>query len=115
MIPNPMGWSDYTREALSADLLISELQDVDGNVIYRVQPEAKEVVDIETAERHPIFFETLYCMVPAGVQAIVLANGKTIPVGGKTGTTNEYRNAVFGLRSESRRGQISVLHRLCGW
>lgn len=77
-------------------LLIQEIRDVDGNVLYRARPQSREVTTPEIAAmsadilRNVVRFGT-------GRRALdaVAAGGASVPFGGKTGTTNDFRNAAF--------------------
>jgi penicillin-binding protein 1A len=81
---------------LAPTLLIAEIRDVDGNVLYRAQPTPRVVasgeVAAETADilRNVVRFGT-------GRRALdsIRAGTAAVPVGGKTGTTNGYKNVAF--------------------
>lgn len=77
-------------------LLIAEIRDRDGNVIYRARPEAEEITD-PVAGR--LTGDILRNVVRWGtgrraLEAVTLGRSP-VPVAGKTGTTNSYRNAAF--------------------
>ena len=96
-VPGPGGLGGATvGSPPSPTLLISELRDVDGNVIYRANPTSERVGHVETAA---MTADILRNVVQHGTgrraARAVTEQGFPIPVGGKTGTTNEYRNAAF--------------------
>jgi len=77
-------------------LLISELRDVDGNILYRADPVSTRVAQAEAGQ---MSVDILRNVVRWGTgrraaDAVVLG-GASVPLGGKTGTTNEFRNAAF--------------------
>ena len=77
-------------------LLISEIRDVDGNVIYRATPTPRRVSPTEVAD---MTADILRNVVGHGTgrraEGLIAAGGAKIPLGGKTGTTNDFRNAAF--------------------
>jgi penicillin-binding protein 1A len=84
-------------EAPGPARLISEIRTAEGDVVYRAAPRptapvAEPAVGAMTADilRNVVLHGT-------GVRArdAVLHGGRPVPVGGKTGTTNDYRNAAF--------------------
>lgn len=81
---------------LASTLLIAEVRDVDGNVIYRAKPEFTPVGDPGTGA---LTADILRNVVRwgTGQRALygVKAGAGHVPLGGKTGTTNEFRNAAF--------------------
>ncbi|MBT3223005.1 MAG: hypothetical protein HN348_28355 [Proteobacteria bacterium] len=91
----------------ASTLLIAEIRDVDGNALYRAEPESTQVVPPHIGEttadilRNVVRFGTGRRAVSA-----VTLGGQPVPLGGKTGTTNEFRNAAFvGFAPKfSRRG-----------
>lgn len=89
------GWLPVGAPA-DPTLLIKEIRDVDGKVIYRATPEATEVA----AQPVPaLTADILRNVVVHGtgrraLRGIELGEG-FVPALGKTGTTNEYRNAAF--------------------
>jgi penicillin-binding protein 1A len=77
-------------------LLISEIRDVDGRVLYRATPTPKEIAP---GAPGPLTADILRNVVVHGtgrraLSAVELGGG-AIPLGGKTGTTNDYKNAAF--------------------
>jgi len=76
--------------------LIAEIRDVDGNVLYRATPEP---VDVATETTAHLTADILRNVVQHGTgrraHGTVTAHGVDIPVGGKTGTTNDFKNAAF--------------------
>ena len=73
-------------------LLIAEIRDREGNVIYRVDPKAETVADPVAGQ---LTVDILRNTVTHGTgrRATRIASG--FPLGGKTGTTNDYKNAAF--------------------
>ncbi len=84
-------------------LLIAEIRDRDGNVLYRARSEAAEVLDpVSVALTRDILENTV--QHGTGRLAIQAAPGWNL--GGKTGTTNDFRNAAFlGQVPRTRDGQ----------
>jgi penicillin-binding protein 1A len=77
-------------------LLIAEVRDVDGRVLYRAKPASRPVADPHSGS---LTADILRNVVVHGtgrraVEAVHLGP-VVVPVGGKTGTTNDYRNAAF--------------------
>lgn len=76
--------------------LIQEIRDVDGRVLYRADPELTEIADPLIGEmtadilRNVVLFGT-----GKRAQKAVPHGGPAVPVGGKTGTTNDFKNAAF--------------------
>jgi len=76
--------------------LISEIRDRDGNVLYRAKPVPEPVADpvagrlVDDVLRNVVRHGT-------GRRALgaVTLGGAPVPVAGKTGTTNGYKNAAF--------------------
>lgn len=80
----------------SATLLIREIRGVDGEVLYRATPTKTRIAEAPIAD---MTVDILRNVVLHGTgrrarQALTL-DGVPIPVGGKTGTTNDFRNAAF--------------------
>lgn len=77
-------------------LLIAEIRDVDGRVLYAAEPRPERVAARPTGHmtadilRNVVRFGT----GRRALHAITLG-GAPVPVGGKTGTTNDFRNAAF--------------------
>lgn len=80
----------------SPTLLIAEIRDVDGRVIYKAEPEAREVAEPDTAD---MTSDILANVVEHGTgrraNGVIALGGAPVPLGGKTGTTNDFRNAAF--------------------
>ncbi len=76
--------------------LIAEIRDAGGNVIYRLRNESAQITDPRAGE---LVGGVLRNVVQAGTgrraAAAVTLGGKPVPLAGKTGTTNDYRNAAF--------------------
>jgi membrane peptidoglycan carboxypeptidase len=92
-----------------AATLIAEIRDAAGNVIYRAKPTAEVVVDPESGE---LVGDILRNVVRWGTgrraAGAVPIDGVPIPVAGKTGTTNDYRNAAFlGFAPRARQGRYA--------
>jgi penicillin-binding protein 1A len=86
------------RVAAPADpgLLIAEIRDVDGQVLYRARPEPKQVAPPESgAMTADILRNVVRWGTGRRAAEGITAAGNPIPVGGKTGTTNDYKNAAF--------------------
>lgn len=80
----------------ASTLLIAEIRDVDGRVIYRAEPRAEELASREIAHMST---DVLRNVVRHGtgqraLRAVQLG-GAAVPLAGKTGTTNDFRNAAF--------------------
>ncbi len=77
-------------------LLIAEIRDAQGNVLYQARPRGQRVADPEVAA---LTADILRNVVRWGTgrraATAIDAGGSPLPVGGKTGTTNDYRNAAF--------------------
>ncbi len=79
------------------DVLIQEIRDASGRLLYRAEPEMRRVASTETAD---MTSSVLANVVRHGTArrargALKTASGAAVPFGGKTGTTNEFRNAAF--------------------
>lgn len=76
--------------------LIAEIRDARGNVLYRATPRAVPVADPAVG---PLLGDVLRNVVRVGTgrraAAAVALGGAPLPLAGKTGTTNDYRNAAF--------------------
>ncbi len=92
-----------------AATLIAEIRDAAGNVLYRARPEPEQVLDPRSGE---LVGDLLRNVVRVGtgrraVDALQIG-GVTVPLAGKTGTTNDYRNAAFlGFAPRSRDGRYA--------
>ena len=76
--------------------LIEEIRDVDGRVLYRATPTSTRVADGRIGE---MTADILRNVVEHGtgrraLHAVKLDDAQ-VPVGGKTGTTNDFKNAAF--------------------
>jgi membrane peptidoglycan carboxypeptidase len=87
--------------------LIAEIRDSKGNVLYRARPVAEKVLDPRSGE---LAGDILRNVVRIGTgrraaRAVELG-GAPVPLAGKTGTTNDYRNAAFlGFAPRAREGR----------
>jgi penicillin-binding protein 1A len=79
-----------TGGRVSAPMLITHIEDRDGNVIQRFEPDRRQALSPPTAA---VMSSMLQGVVTRGTGARVAALGR--PVGGKTGTTNELADAWF--------------------
>lgn len=75
-----------------AALLIAEIRDRDGNVLYRAEPEPVRVADPVSAA---LTQDILQNVVRHGTGRRAAAAAPGFELGGKTGTTNDYKNAAF--------------------
>jgi hypothetical protein len=87
--------------------LIAEIRDSAGNVLYRAQPRAETVLDARSGE---LVGDILRNVVRLGTGRraadAVKVGGFSLPLAGKTGTTNDYRNAAFmGFAPVARDGR----------
>jgi len=84
------------QQVPASTLLIAELRDVDGKVLYRAAPEEVRVATPVIGE---MTSDILHNVVLHGTgrraHSAVFVDGGVVPVGGKTGTTNDFRNAAF--------------------
>lgn len=80
----------------SASLLIGEIRDVDGKVLYRADGRTTTVTDPEIGGMTTDILRNvvLHGTGRRAADAVKLGS-TTVPVAGKTGTTNDYRNAAF--------------------
>lgn len=90
-------------EPRAATLLIKEIRDADDNVLYRAQPVSKSVSDPNAAA---MTVDVLEQVIAHGTgqraHGAVSVGGAALPLAGKTGTTNDFRNAAFlGLAPEA--------------
>jgi penicillin-binding protein 1A len=88
---------DGTKEELrTATALIQEIRTVDGDVLYRATPTATQVSEPVVGE---LTQDILWNVVQHGTgqraKTAIVHGGRPVPVGGKTGTTNDFRNAAF--------------------
>lgn len=77
-------------------LLIAEIRDVDGNVLYQASGKAEQITPVDVAD---MTADILRNVVEHGTGArangLLTAGAGKVPLGGKTGTTNDFRNAAF--------------------
>lgn len=77
-------------------LLIAEIRDVDDNVLYRAEPLPRRVAPREAGQ---MTADILRNVVLHGTgrraKTAVAEDDVPVPLGGKTGTTNDFKNAVF--------------------
>ncbi len=73
-------------------LLIRRVEDHEGNVLYEAEPALTPAVSETTAF---LMASMLSDVINAGTAARARTLGFTLPAGGKTGTTNEYRDSWF--------------------
>ncbi len=78
--------------ALAAPILIRRVTSRDGQVLFQVEPTATPAVSPSTAF---LITSMLEDVVNAGTAAQSRSLGFRLPAAGKTGTTNEYRDAWF--------------------
>jgi penicillin-binding protein 1A len=88
--------------------LIAEIRDAEGNVLYRAHPEPHVVADPVSAE---VLGDVLRNVVRLGTgrraASAVTLGGAPLPLAGKTGTTNDYRNAAFiGIAPTTGGGEL---------
>jgi membrane peptidoglycan carboxypeptidase len=80
----------------TSTLLIAEIRDVDDNVLYRAEPSVERVAPVEAGEmtadilRNVVLYGT-----GRRAKTAVGEDDVPVPLGGKTGTTNDFKNAVF--------------------
>jgi len=80
----------------SPTLLIAEIRDVDGRVIYKAKGASQEVTSSGVGEMtSDILRNTVLWGTGKRARQAIDAAGAALPVGGKTGTTNAFRNAAF--------------------
>lgn len=79
--------------------IIESITDADGHVIWHNQPSARRVFSPRTTAITTAILQKI--TKPGGTAGRMQQLGFTAPAGGKTGTTNSYRNAWFcGFTSE---------------
>jgi hypothetical protein len=87
-------------------LLIQEVRDRHGNVLYRAAPAAEEAFSLREGA---LVEDMLANVVAHGTARRVSRSLAALSVGGKTGTTNGYRNAAFlGFVEGSKRYHLGV-------
>lgn len=77
-------------------LLIAEIRDVDDNVLYRAEGVPERIASVDVADMSTDILRNvvLHGTGRRAVTAVKLDDG-VVPLGGKTGTTNDYKNAAF--------------------
>ncbi len=87
---------DDVEKIPTSTLLIQEIRDVDGHVLYRAVPTPTRVAERPVAE---MTVDILRNVVLHGTgrraKTSLSLGGHPLPVGGKTGTTNDFKNAAF--------------------
>lgn len=77
-------------------LLISEIQDVDGRVLYRARPQGEERTSQDVARRtYKVMEDVVEWGTGRRAKGAVEIAGAPWPLAGKTGTTNGFKNAAF--------------------
>ena len=82
-------------ETTSPALLIAEIRDVDGNVLYQARPKRTEIAREGTPQLTAHILRNVVRHGTGRRALAVVHAGRQVPVGGKTGTTNDFRNAAF--------------------
>lgn len=76
--------------------LIAEMRDRDGNVIYKAKPVPEPVADpVAGRQSGDILRNVVRWGTGRRATGAVTLDGVAVPVAGKTGTTNGYKNAAF--------------------
>ena len=90
------GGVQHVPEPLASTLLIAEIRDVDGRVLYRATPtEVLVTSEASGAMTTDILANVITHGTGARARDVVKVGGAPIPLAGKTGTTNDFRNAAF--------------------
>jgi penicillin-binding protein 1A len=80
----------------TSTLLIAEIRDRNGQVLYRATPRGEQVTTVQSGR---LIGDVLRNVVRSGTGRSALGavtlGGRPVPVAGKTGTTNSYKNAAF--------------------
>jgi penicillin-binding protein 1A len=80
----------------STALLISEIRDVEDKVIYRAKPVGEQPAPPEvSAMTADIFRQVVDWGTGRRGKGVITVGGSALPIGGKTGTTNDFKNAAF--------------------
>ncbi|MEQ1564983.1 MAG: hypothetical protein ABMA64_05045, partial [Myxococcota bacterium] len=79
----------------TATSMIQEIRNVDGRVLYRAEPRTTRVVDPTIGALTADILRNVVLHGTGRRAAAVQYLGHPVPVGGKTGTTNDFRNAAF--------------------
>ena len=100
-----LGAGEVTLESLTAaysvfasggvrrqPMYITRVEDADGKVIFTTQPQAEQVVSAQTAF---LMSQMLADVINHGTAWKARQLGFKLPAAGKTGTTNEYKDAWF--------------------
>jgi len=77
---------------LRSPVLIRRVEDADGNVLMTTEPESHRVVSEETAF---LMAQLLADVLDRGTGYTARQTGFRLPAAGKTGTTNDYKDAWF--------------------
>ena len=92
----PDGSRERTESTARSTLLIEEIRDRDGNTLWQASPEPRKVGD-PTVGR--LTGEVLRNVVRWGTgrraRSVAKVGKSVVPLTGKTGTTNSFRNAAF--------------------
>jgi len=92
----PGGGRERTEASDASTLLIAEIRDRDGKVLWRATPQSTQVGDPMVGR---LTGEVLRNVVRWGTgrraQTAVKVGKNVVPLTGKTGTTNSFRNAAF--------------------
>ncbi|MEZ4234870.1 MAG: hypothetical protein R3F59_01620 [Myxococcota bacterium] len=84
------------RPLLTSTSLIQEIRDVDGRVLYSAEPEPTQVADPSIgAMTADILHNVVLHGTGRRAASAIQQDAHPVPVGGKTGTTNDFRNAAF--------------------
>jgi len=85
--------------------LIQEIRDRDGNVLFRAKNEAVAVADSRAAR---MTVDILANVVEHGTGRRARRSLPELPIAGKTGTTNDFRNAAFVGYAPSKEGLYTL-------
>jgi len=93
-VPSGLGGTEVPAVP-APTLLIAEIRDVDGRVLYRAEPESRVVAPPAVAQMTADILRNVV-LYGTGRRAMEAVDaGVPLPVLGKTGTTNDYRNVAF--------------------
>ncbi|MCA9495095.1 MAG: hypothetical protein KC621_34440, partial [Myxococcales bacterium] len=85
-----------TEPIQTSTLLIAEIRDVDGRVLYQAEPAATRITDpVVGGMTDDILRNVVLYGTGRRASSAIRLGGSVVPVGGKTGTTNDFRNAAF--------------------
>ena len=94
-VPNGVLGGTEVPAVPAPTLLIAEIRDVDGQVLYRAQPTSREVASPLVAQMTADILRNVV-LYGTGRRAMEAVDaGVPLPVLGKTGTTNDYKNVAF--------------------